>query len=128
MSALQKFQSDLSANLLKELDDSVPSEPDNVVSAFDFTALLDALLGVLLDFLNACLASNTPAEASEQIASLGPVQRWALRRNIRQSDIPKSQRQAAYEAAVTTLRDTPPDEIKAGVEEFRSLTVDWGLE
>lgn len=127
MSELNALAERLGNNLKKRMEPESPETKVSVVGVLDFGGLVDALFGVMLDFLDDCLSNFNVDDVTGEITNLGPLQRWALRRQINRSEIPKSQQLVARQAAVETLEESTPEQIKAGVTEFRQKTRDWGF-
>lgn len=124
MSARDKFQRELAENLEKEMYGGVVAA-DNVSTGV-FDGILQQLLDAALDILMNCLNSRNKQDIASSLGNPGPFERAAIRKAIRDNATMRPHRQPCYNALITTLKDTPPQDVTELVENaetFRGFTI-----
>ena len=125
MTAREQFESKLSENLQQEVFASSQTSETNVATAGVFDGLLQALIDVLMDTVMNCMKQRTTSDIAKGLVNPGPIERWAIRESVRNSEkIPSGQKKACQSALQSTLKETDTNEMTAVLNELE-LAKGW---
>ena len=125
--ARDRFQSVLLSNLENELFAFAANPNDPSISGGIFDTLLTALVDLAVDMLAKCMANRSQEQIAKGMANPGPLERWAIRNAVRQTEaIPKEQKTVCAKALTDTLKDTTPEDCVELIADTKAA-IDWSI-